>query len=84
MEISAPLVSAYAPMAVQPALTADPELGFVPLPAPAPLVPLTEAAPTDLFADTIAPVENDVPQARVLMSNRPQSLFLTQLMTQDE
>jgi hypothetical protein len=48
------------------------------------LVPPTPAAPTDLFADSIAPIENDVPQARVLMTNRPQSLFLTQLMTQDE
>lgn len=87
-QIAAPLVSAYAPTPTAPVATPmDIELGFVPLPAPAPLVPPTPpapAAPTDLFADSVEPVENDVPRARVLMSNRPQSLFLTQLMTQDE
>jgi hypothetical protein len=83
-EIAAPLVSAYAAIAVTaPTAPMDLELGFVPLPAPAPLVAPTPAAPTDLMPDTMTPVENDVPQARVLMSNRPQSLFLTQLMTQE-
>ena len=83
-EVSAPLVSAYAPMAAQPVAPADLELGFVPLPAPAPLVPPSAAPPTELMGESAPPVGNSVPQARVLMSNRPQSLFLTQLMTQDE
>ena len=83
-EVAAPLVSAYAPMAAEAVTAPDPDLGFVPLPAPAPLVPPAASPPTDLLGDSAPPVENSVPQARVLMSNRPQSLFLTQLMTQDE
>jgi hypothetical protein len=90
-EIAEPLISAYAPIAA-PAVTPsrpldlDLELGFVPLPAPAPLVPpATQQAPTDLFGDAAAlPVENDVPKPRVLMSNQPSALFLTQVMGQRE
>jgi hypothetical protein len=80
-EISAPLFSAYAPT---DAVAPSHDLGFVPLPAPAPLVPWVEPA-LDLMAQMPAPpAQNDVPRARVLMSNQPTSLFVTQVMGQQD
>ena len=84
-DIAAPLVSAYAPVAEPSAATPlNLELGFVPLPAPPPLVAPTQEAPRDLFAEMPAPVESDVPRPRILMSNQPSALFLTQVLGQEE
>ena len=62
------------------------ELGFAPLPAPAPLLPpdaaSVPAAPLDLGAPSGVP---GIPQARVLMSpgqHRPNSAFFVQLLGQ--
>ncbi len=84
-DIAAPLVSAYAPVA-EPSAAAplNLELGFVPLPAPPPLVAPTQEAPRDLFAEMPEPVESDVPRPRILMSNQPSALFLTQVLGQEE
>ncbi|RYE10396.1 MAG: hypothetical protein EOP22_04965 [Hyphomicrobiales bacterium] len=86
-EVSAPLVSAYAPAApvyqVQPL---DLELGFVPLPAPPPLVPQQAQAdaPLDLLSLPAEPVNDGAPRARVLMTREPgNSAFLTQLYGQE-
>ncbi|MEO6014085.1 MAG: transglycosylase SLT domain-containing protein [Devosia sp.] len=82
-----PLVSAYAsvPAGSEPQ-PLDLELGFVPLPAPAPLIP-TEA-PIMLLAGGVVPIAapavDEPPKARVLMSREPgNSAFLTQLYVQE-
>lgn len=90
-EIAAPLVSAYAP--IQPVVTAaNAELGFVPLPAPAPLVPwlvATAVSPAPQPYDMpVAPgvtnlMNSGIPTPRVLMSNQPSARFVTQLYSQD-
>lgn len=82
-EISAPMVSAYAPVAPIPPAN---DLGFIPLPAPPPLVPFTGET-VDLLGS--APVAENVsasttPKARVLMSSQPSNLFVTQLIGQGE
>jgi hypothetical protein len=84
--ISAPLVSAYAPIAEPsaPSAALNLELGFVPLPAPPPLVAPAPAERQDLFAVAPKEVESDVPRPRVLMSNQPSALFLTQMIGQEE
>ena len=82
-EISAPLVSAYAP--VNEAKPLDLELGFVPLPAPPPLLPLDQQPViVDLMASSPEPVADGAPKARVLMTREPgNSAFLTQLYGQN-
>lgn len=100
-EISEPLM-AYAATEQAPADPApaaaplDLELGFVPLPAPAPLVPPSEAiaqvetdmAPADgydvpIAADVTNLMDNGVPRPRVLMRDTANVLFLTQLYGQN-
>ena len=87
-EVSAPLVSAYAPMEPAPAppqaAPLDLALGFVPLPAPAPLVPPGEDVSVSAAMPSPSAGQNDVPRARVLMSGQPQALFLTQLIGRDD
>jgi hypothetical protein len=96
--VSAPLMS-YAqsqqPVAEPPP---DPGLGFVPLPAPAPLgVPQQEIAAQAEIAAQPAPapqaynmpiaagvtdlMDTGLPKPRILMSNQPTALFVTQLYT---
>lgn len=75
----------------------DLELGFVPLPAPPPLVPQGETA-VATQTDTVPAVQGydmqiargvtdlmdtGVPRARVLMSNQPTALFVTQLYSRE-
>jgi hypothetical protein len=70
-EVAAPLM-AYAASG-EPA--PDPNLGFDPLPAPAPLIPagaVPEAPQSPVVSD-------GVPAPRVLMSNQPNALFVTRL-----
>ena len=81
-EIAAPLISAYAPVTDAPPL--DLELGFIPLPAPAPLI--APAEPMQLpMADAMPLIDTDaVPKPRILMTKEPgNSAFLTQLYTQN-
>jgi hypothetical protein len=75
------LLSAYAPVAEAQPL--DLELGFVPLPAPLPLIPAEP--PVLTVAGAVAPaVTDDVPKPRVLMTKEPgNSAFLTQLYGQN-
>ncbi len=90
-EIASPLISAYAP--VEQAAPRDLELGFVPLPAPAPLVPRADAtAPLEPAAQAYNMpnaagvtdlIDRGIPKPRVLMSNQPSALFVTQLYRQD-
>ena len=76
----------------------DLELGFVPLPAPPPLVPLSEATTAVATqTDTVPPqgydmqiargvtdlMDTGTPRARVLMSNQPQALLVTRLYSRD-
>jgi hypothetical protein len=91
-EIAAPLVSAYAP--VEQSAPSNLDLGFVPLPAPAPLAPQSQVA---LEPNPVPPaynmpiakgvtdlIDSGVPKPRVLMSNQPSALFVTQLYSQDQ
>jgi hypothetical protein len=82
-EISDPLLSAYAP--VIEAKPLDLELGFVPLPAPPPLLPPEQQqAGVDLMATAVEAVPDGAPKARVLMTREPgSSAFLTQLYGQN-
>ena len=90
-EIASPLVAAYAPVARAAPL--EMELAFVPLPAPAPLAPWQEAAvPLETLpqgynmpiAGGVADLmDSGIPKPRVLMSNQPSALFVTQLYNQD-
>jgi hypothetical protein len=91
-EIAAPLVSAYAPAVTAPAPTADSGLDFVPLPAPAPLVPpqivSAQFSPAPAYDMPIAAgvtdlMETGIPRPRVHMSNQPSALFVTRLYRQD-
>lgn len=97
-EVSAPLMSyaaaESAPIASAPAATIDPALGFVPLPAPAPLTSPTETSsvPTDSFAQGYSmPIaagvtdlmDTGIPRPRIHMSNQPSALFVTQLYRQE-
>jgi hypothetical protein len=93
-EIAEPLLS-YAATEQTPPVTApapvDLGLGFAPLPAPPPLVPPTDAiaaveaatSPQGYDMPVAAGVtdlmDSGVPQPRVLMSNQPSALFVTQL-----
>ena len=97
-EVSDPLM-AYAttdqPIAAPAPL--DLELGFVPLPAPPPLVPQAETeTAVATQTDTVPPgynmpiaggvtdrVDMGIPRARVLMSNQPNALFVTQLYSRE-
>ena len=84
-DIAAPLVSAYAPAAeLAAAAPLHLELGFGPCPAPPPLVAPGQDAPGDRFAEVPQPVEDDVPRPRILMSNQPSALFLTQVIGQED
>jgi hypothetical protein len=82
-EIAEPLISAYAP--VIEAKPLDLDLGFVPLPAPPPLLPPEQQpAVVDLMAAPAEPVADGMPRARVLMTREPgNSAFLTQLYGQN-
>ncbi len=80
-EISAPLVSAYAPM--ETAKPLDLDLGFVPLPAPAPLVPPTPEGTEVSAIDMPVAEDSGAPRPRVLMSSQPNVLFLTQIIGQE-
>ncbi len=85
-EIAEPLLSAYAATeeAVPPPL--DLELGFVPLPAPPPLIAPAESAqmPSAGPVELPMPVADTAPKPRVLMSREPgNSAFLTQLYSQN-
>ena len=91
-EISEPLMSYAATEPATPVVASTPmdlELGFVPLPAPPPLVPQTAAAAAPQGYDMpIANgvtdlVDSGVPQPRVLMSNQPSALFVTQLYSRE-
>ncbi|MBN9344784.1 MAG: transglycosylase SLT domain-containing protein [Devosia sp.] len=96
-DVSEPLM-AYAASEQTPALAVPPpldlELGFVPLPAPPPLVPQAEAiAPAEAasaegYSMPVAGgvtdrIDTGAPRARVLMSNQPTALFVTQLYSRD-
>ena len=80
-EVSEPLLSAYAP--VPEARPVDLELGFVPLPAPPPLIPAEP--PQELMALAVTPaISDDLPKPRILMTREPgNSAFLTQLYKQN-
>ncbi len=92
-DISEPLMAYATTQGPVPAPEAVPapmdlELGFVPLPAPPPLVPQTavvaEASPQEGYDMPIAGgvtdvTDSGVPRPRVLMSNQPSALFVTQL-----
>ena len=100
-EVSEPLMSYAATDPVvessSPAATPmDIEVGFVPLPAPPPLVPQTaavaearSAAPSPqgysmpIAGGVTDRADSGIPQPRVLMSNQPQALFVTQLYRRD-
>jgi hypothetical protein len=81
-EIAEPIANAYVPVAAAPL---DLELGFVPLPAPPPLIP--PEPPQMLMAGAVAPVaaaDEGIPKPRILMSREPgNSAFLVQLQTQN-
>lgn len=94
-EIAAPLMSYAAadaaPLAT-PVAVVDPEVGFIPLPAPAPLtVPVAQAADEEFAKGFTMPVAGGVtgstdtgtPRARVLMGDQANVLFLSQLLGQD-
>ena len=81
-DVSEPLLAYAATGQASPAATPAPldlELGFVPLPAPPPLVPQSEAVAA--VPEAVAPA--DVPRPRVLMSNQPNARFVTQLYSRD-
>jgi len=96
-EISGPLMSYAAdpaPIASPPAAPIDPALGFVPLPAPAPLTSPAEIAsvPAETFAQGYSmPIaagvtdlmDTGTPRPRIHMSNQPSALFVTQLYRQE-
>jgi hypothetical protein len=90
-EIAAPLVSAYAPQATAASSAADPGLGFVPLPAPAPLAPPGSApeAPSQqaynmpIAAGVTDLLDTGIPRPRIHMSNQPDARFVTRLYRQD-
>ncbi|MEO7224043.1 MAG: transglycosylase SLT domain-containing protein [Devosia sp.] len=90
-EVGAPLMS-YA--ATQEAVGPPaPDLGFVPLPAPAPLAPQQQVAaqrdpPPRAYNMPVAAgvtdlMDSSIPRPRVLMSNQPSALFVTQLYSKD-
>lgn len=95
-EVSEPLMSYAATQSDVPAPTPTIDPGFVPLPAPRPLtVPTAEAevATVEPFAEGYTMpvagavagyyVDTGIPKPRVLMSNQPNALFVTQLYNRE-
>lgn len=97
-EIAAPLMSYAAtpePASAMPATAVEPDLAFVPLPAPAPLVaaaepsqpsssePFAEGYTMPIAGGVAHLVDTGPPKARVLMGDKANMLFVTRLYSRD-